>query len=85
VVIIDELMKYNRLSLNYIKTSYFVYGPKGNSTSLENFHIKVGMHDIPLADSLKYLSVVMNKHLNWKTHINHIRIKFCHMQQEFFH
>jgi len=32
--IIDEWMQFNMLSLNYIKTSYFVYGPKGNSTIL---------------------------------------------------
>jgi len=71
-------MKFNRLSLNYIKPSYFVYGPKGNSTSLENFYIKVGMHDIPPADTVKHLGVVMDKHLNWKAHINHIKTKLSY-------
>jgi len=46
--IIDEWMKFSRISLNYIKTSHFVYEPKGNSTSLKNLHIKVEMHNITL-------------------------------------
>ena len=30
---IDQWMKYNRLSLNYTKTTYFVYAPNGHSSS----------------------------------------------------
>ena len=44
---IDEWIKYNRLSLNYTKTTYFDCAPKCHSSSLKNFTIKIGKHTIP--------------------------------------
>ena len=59
---IDELMKYNRLSLNYTKTTYFVCAPKCLSSSLKNFTMKIGKHTIPSVESIKYLGVMIDKH-----------------------
>ena len=61
---IDEWMKYNRLSLNYTKTTYFVCAPKCHSSSWKNFTIKIGKHIIPSVESIKYLGVIIDKHLN---------------------
>ena len=69
--IIDEWMKCNRLSLNYAKTSYIVYSPKCYSIISENFCIKLGNHDIPFMDALKYLGVVIDEQMNWNAHINY--------------
>ena len=65
-------MKYNRLSLNYTKTTYFVCAPKCHSSSWENFTIKIGKHIIPFVESIKYLGVMIDKHLNWKAHIDYV-------------
>ena len=64
--IIDEWMKCNNA-----KTSYIVYTPKCNSIISENFCIKLGNHDIPFMDVLKYLGVVIDKQLNWNAHIDY--------------
>ena len=69
---IDEWMKYNRLSLNYTKTTYFVCAPKCHSSSWKNFTIKIGKHIIPSVESIKYLGVMIDKHLNWKAHIDYV-------------
>ena len=87
---IDEWMKHNRLSLNYIKTTYFVCAPKCHSSSLKNFTIKIGKHTIPSVESIKYLGVMIDKHLNWYVHIEYVIKKlsyaarilstvYCHM------
>ena len=56
LIFIDEWRKYNRLSLNYTKTTcrYFVCAPKCNSSSSKNT-IKIGKHIIPSVESIKYL------------------------------
>ena len=64
-------MKCNRLSLNYAKTSYIVYSPKCNSIISEKFCIKLGNHDIPILDVVKYLGVVIDKQMNWNAHIDY--------------
>ena len=69
--IIDEWMKCNRLSLKYAKTSYIVYTPKCNSIISENFCIKLGNHDIPFMDALKYLGDEIDKQTNWNAHIDY--------------
>ena len=66
---IDEWVKYNRLSLNCTKTTYFICAPKCHSSSLKNFTIKIGKHTIPSVESIKYLGVMIDKHLNWDAHI----------------
>ena len=69
---IDEWMKYNRLSLNYTKTTYFVCAPKCHSSFLKNFTIKIGKQTILSVESIKYLNVVIDKHLNWNAHIEYV-------------
>ena len=82
--IIDKSMKCNRLSLNYAKTSYIVYTPKCNSIISENFCIKLGHHDIPFVDALKYLGVVIDKQMNWKAHIDYTVKKLSYAARNFF-
>ena len=61
-----------RLSLNYTKTTYFVCAPKCHSSSWKNFTIKIGKHIIPSVESIKYLGVMIDKHLNCKAHIDYV-------------
>ena len=82
--IIDEWMKCNTLSLNYTKTSYIVYTPKCNSIISENFCTKLGNHDIPFMDALKYLGVVTDKQMNWNAHIDYTAKKLSYAAIIFF-
>ena len=76
-------MKCNRLSLNYAKTSYIVYTPKCNSIISKNFCIKLGNHDIPFMDALKYLGVVIDKQMNWNAHIDYTVKKLSYVARIF--
>ena len=44
--VIDDWMKYNRLSLNYTKTNSYLCANKHNSKLVKNFNVAVCKHDI---------------------------------------
>ena len=59
----------NKLSLNAGKTFFQLY-----STSDKNVQIKVNLNetDIKHTDTVKYLGVLIDTNLKWKSHIDHI-------------
>ena len=73
--IVDEWMKYNRLSLNYNKTTYFVVSPKRQKNNTNNFSLTVGGHDIPFSNYTKYLGIIIDEELSWRKHYNYIANK----------
>ena len=38
----------------------------------KNFTVKIGKHTIPSVESMKYLGVMIDKHLNWNAHIEYV-------------
>ena len=70
--VIDEWMKYKRLSLNCTKTNFFVCTTKRESKSVGSFKITIGNHDIQSVAKVKYLGVTFNKQLSWIAHIDNI-------------
>ena len=73
--IVDEWMKYNRLSLNYNKTTFFVVYPKRQKNNTNNFSLTVGGHDIPFSNYTKYLGIIIDEELSWRKHYNYIANK----------
>ena len=70
--VIDEWMKYNRLSLNCTKTNFFVCTAKRKSKSVDSFKITIGNHVIQSVAKVKYLGVTFDKQLSWIAHIDNI-------------
>ena len=66
--IVDEWMKYNRLSLNYNKTTYFVVYSKRQKTNTNNFSLKVGGHDIRFSNYTNCLGIIIDEELSWRKH-----------------
>ena len=66
--IVDEWLKYNRLSLNYNKTTYFVVYPKRKKNNTNNFSLTVGGHDITFSNYTKYLGIIIDEELSWSKH-----------------
>ena len=65
-------MPYNRLSLNYTKTNFYLIATKHNSKLVKNFNVAVGKHDIQSVEKVKYLGTIFNKNLSWNAHIDNI-------------
>ena len=69
---VDNWMRYNRLSLNFLKSSFFISTTKHKPNSTINFCVNVGDHTIPCLESAKYLGVMIDKQLTWSNHVNSI-------------
>ena len=53
LTVINHWMKYNRLSLNYKKSIYFISAPKQKRVALQNFQLHVGGHKLSNTDCVK--------------------------------
>ena len=69
---VDNWMRYNRLSLNFLKSSFFISTTKHKQNSTINFCVNVGDHTIPCLESAKYLGVMIDKQLTWSNHVNSV-------------
>ena len=65
-------MKYNRLSLNYKKSTYFISAPKQKRVVLQNFQLHVGGHKFSNTDCVKYLGVFIDNEITWKEQVCHV-------------
>ena len=70
----------NKLSLNIKKTNYIIFHPYQKRINL-NICIKAydsrtkTFFDLERKDHVKYLGVIIDRHLSWKHHINYIALK----------
>jgi len=67
---VDEWMRFNKLSLNYSKTSYMLIGPRGKR--LHDFTVKINDNAISRANSSKFLEVYIDDKLTWSDHISNL-------------
>ena len=71
--LIDNCMKFNRLSLNCSKSAFLLYGLNQKNNFLENFSINIGGSNIPCVETVKYLGIVMAQILHGLTnHVHHV-------------
>ena len=72
---VNEIMRWlerNCMALNVTKTNYVVFGPQRFYCNVE---IVVKDRVIERADSVRYLGLVIDSDLKWKSHISHVRRK----------
>ena len=69
LVKIDEWLKLNKLSLNTNKTKFMVLTKQ---RSAWHFDIRIGKTNIEQVNEIKYLGVIFNEKLSWKSHIQHV-------------
>ena len=71
---ISEWLKVNKLLLNVAKTSYILFRPRqkpitvGDTITLDNIAVQQ-------VEVTKFLGVLLDQHLSWKYHINHVAKK----------
>ena len=70
---IDEWLKVNKLSLNVNKSKYMLFNA-GNKR-LYPFEIKIDDISIERVYVFNFLGLIMDEHLNWKSHVENISNK----------
>ena len=63
----------NKLTVNYTKTNYIVFS--GNGRKDFNGTIKMGTSTLKRVSSIKYLGLMIDEDLNWKSHVSYLRSK----------
>ena len=72
---VSTWLKLNKLSLNVKKTKYMIF-----SMPQKQFHtptLKIENIIIEKVNNFNFLGIILNEHLNWKTHTDHIANKLC--------
>ena len=59
----------NKLTVNYTKTNYIVFA--GNKKSFDGV-IKMGTHTLQRVSSTKYLGIMFDEKLDWKSHVSYL-------------
>ena len=67
-------MRVNKLTVNPAKTQALIISPKFNDNTVD---IKLFLNHtrINLSTNIKYLGIIIDKHLNFKGHLNYIESK----------
>ena len=69
-------MRVNKLAVNPVKTQALIISPKFNNNTAD---IKLFLNHtvINLSTNIKYLGIIIDKHLNFKDHLNYIESKLA--------
>ena len=72
LVSVHNWLKMNKIKINYSKSKFmiFSYGKKHAP-----FNIKFGTNVITSTDSIKFLGIMVDQHLNFKSHISYVSSK----------
>lgn len=68
-------LKANKLSLNVSKTSCMIMSSPGKRLNSTECDISIDGQTIPITDETKFLGIVIDNKLSWKSHINYISNK----------
>ena len=71
---IMDWLKANKLSLNIAKTNYILFHPKQKST-ISNTTITLDNVSVKRVEETKFLGVLVDQHLSWKSHISYVAKK----------
>ena len=71
---ISEWSKVNKLSPNVAKTNYILFRPKQKPITVSDT-ITLDNNAVKQLEVTKFLGVLLDRHLSWKYHINHVAKK----------
>lgn len=73
---LDNILKWlnsNKLSINTSKTKFMLFYMHGKK--IPTLHLSMKNSELTMVDSFNFLGVVLDKHMNWKPHIDYISTK----------
>ena len=71
---VGKWMNANKLTINYSKSNFMLFT---NKKKKSKFKLKINNNQIFESDSVKYLGVIIDNKLIWKTHIEYICSKIA--------
>ena len=71
----DTWLKCNKLSLNINKTKYIIFRSTKNPSDVSQIGVSINGQVIEKVDSTKFLGVEIDKHVNFKKHIDQLTNK----------
>ena len=74
LLIITKWLSANKLSLNIKKTHYMVFS--GKKSNLSNCDVRINNQTISKVSEIKFLGVLVDEKLSWKSHIAYISKKY---------
>lgn len=69
---VNEWFKLNKLSLNVSKTNFIIFSRKSISN---NVSLSINSYPLTRVYSTKFLGVIIDSNLNWKSHISYVNSK----------
>ena len=72
---INEWMIANRLTVNTDKTNYMIFSKAQKKIQSGLFVLKLNGSQLNRVYETKYLGVIINEHLSWKSHVSSIVAK----------
>ena len=69
---VNDWMIYNRLSINYSKTTYFITQPRNKRKLLNEINLKMGEQTIQKQNNAKYLEIHIDRALKWNLQIENV-------------
>ena len=75
LVKVDTWLKCNKLSLNINKTKYIIFRSTKNPSDVSQIGVSINGQVIEKVDSTKFLGVEIDKHVNFKKHIDQLTNK----------
>jgi len=74
LIAVAERMKFNRLALSIVKTSFILFHSK-KIKPYKTFQLKINGVNIQQVSPVKYLGVTFDINLTWKNHIDELGLK----------
>ena len=69
---ISNWFKFNKLSLNIDKTNFMIFKIRHSNKPDLNFKIEIDDKNIEKVDVTKFLGILIDENLAWKSHTSHI-------------
>ena len=69
---ISNWFKFNKLSLNIDKTNFMIFKNKHSDKPDLNFKIEIDDKNIDKVEVTKFLGILIDNNLSWKSHTSHI-------------
>ena len=66
---VESWLNSNKLALDYSKTKYLLIKPRNNQFQCNDFNVFVRGIELDRCSSTKYLELILDENLSWKTHI----------------
>jgi hypothetical protein len=74
---VTQWFKANRLSVNLKKTNFVIFGNQAKLKKVKKCEIILDNIKISMADTAKFLGVVIDKNLSWTCHIHYVQGKIA--------